>query len=115
MGFNIGTLINYKVTVLLIEKMVTVISKSNKNFRYFFYDTIKTGKGKVGILFIDDTRVDVTEHSKLVIDEFIYDSNTQTGELSLSASLGTIRYASGQIAKNSAQNITIKTMNNNWC
>ena len=75
----------------------------------FSYDTIKTGKGKVGILFIDDTRVDVTEHSKLVIDEFIYDPNTQTGELSLKASLGTIRYASGQIAKNSAQNITIKT------
>ena len=75
----------------------------------FSYDTIKTGKGKVGILFIDDTRVDVTEHSKLIIDEFIYDPNTQTGELSLKASLGTIRYASGQIAKNSAQNISIKT------
>ena len=24
------------------------------------YDTVKTGNGKVGILFIDDTRVDVT-------------------------------------------------------
>ena len=40
------------------------------------YDTVKTGNGKVGILFIDDTRVDVTQHSKLIIDEFVYDPNT---------------------------------------
>ena len=41
------------------------------------YDTVKTGNGKVGILFVDDTRVDVTQHSKLVIDEFVYDPNTK--------------------------------------
>ena len=41
------------------------------------YDTVKTGNGKVGILFIDDTRVDVTQHSKLIIDEFVYDPNTK--------------------------------------
>jgi hypothetical protein len=75
----------------------------------FSYDTVKTGKGKTAIEFIDDTRVDVTQHSKLVIDEFIYDPNTKTGVLSLKASLGTVRYASGQIAKNSKQNVKIQT------
>ena len=73
------------------------------------FDTVKTGNGKVGILFIDDTRVDVTQHSKLIIDEFVYDPNTNTGKLSLSAKLGTVRYASGQIAKNSKQNVQITT------
>jgi len=73
------------------------------------YDTVKTGNGKVGILFVDDTRVDVTQHSKLVIDEFVYDPNTKKGKLNLSAKLGTIRYASGQIAKTSRQDITITT------
>jgi hypothetical protein len=80
-----------------------------KELDIFSNDTIKTGKGKVGILFIDDTRVDVTEHSRLIIDDFVFDPNTATGTLSLKASLGTIRYASGQIAKNSAQNISITT------
>ena len=51
------------------------------------YDTVKTGNGKVGILFVDDTRVDVTQHSKLVIDEFVYDPNTKKGKLNLSAKL----------------------------
>ena len=73
------------------------------------YDTVKTGNGKVGILFIDDTRVDVTQHSKLIIDEFVYDPNTKKGKLNLSAKLGTIKYASGQIAKTSRQDIIITT------
>jgi hypothetical protein len=75
----------------------------------FSYNTVKTGKGKVAIGFIDDTRVDVTEHSKLIIDEFVYDPNTKTGSLSLKAALGTIRYASGQIAKTNPTNVQIKT------
>ena len=80
-----------------------------KQLDVFSYDIVKTGQGQVGIKFIDDTRVDVTAHSKLIIDEFVYDPNTNTGKLSLKATLGTVRYASGQIAKNSAQNVNIKT------
>ena len=80
-----------------------------KELDVFSYDTIKTGNGKVGIEFIDATRVDVTQHSKLIIDEFVYDPNSKTGKLSLKASLGTVRYASGQIAKNSATNVKITT------
>src|SRR6056300_1524086 len=80
-----------------------------KDLDVFTYDTVKTGKGKVAIEFLDETRVDVTSHSKLIIDEFVFDPNQKTGKLSLKAALGTVRYASGQIAKNSAQTISIKT------
>ena len=80
-----------------------------KELGIFSYDTVKTGNGKVGIEFIDATREDVTQHSKLIIDEFVYDPNSGTGKLSLKASLGTVRYASGQIAKNSATNVKITT------
>jgi len=82
---------------------------AKKDLDIFQYDTVKTGKGKVAIGFIDDTRVDVTQHSKLIIDEFVYDPNTKTGSLSLKAALGTVRYASGQIAKTSPTNVQIKT------
>jgi len=83
--------------------------KSEVDLDIFSYNVVKTGKGKVAIGFIDDTRVDVTEHSKLIIDEFVYDPNTKTGSLSLKAALGTIRYASGQIAKTSPTNVQITT------
>ena len=82
---------------------------TSKELDIFSYDTVKTGNGKTAIEFVDQTRVDVTEHSKLIIDEFVYDPNTKTGTLSLKASLGTVRYASGQIAKNSKQNVKIST------
>jgi len=83
--------------------------KVEKDLDVFSYDTVKTGKGQVAIEFLDETRVDITQHSKLIIDDFVYDPNSKTGKLSLKATLGTVRYASGQIAKNSAQNISIKT------
>ena len=83
--------------------------KVEKDLDIFSYDTVKTGKGQVAIEFLDETRVDITQHSKLIIDDFVYDPKAKTGKLSLKATLGTVRYASGQIAKNSAQNISIKT------
>ena len=39
-----------------------------KELDIFSYDTVKPGNGKVGIEFIDNTRVDITQHSKLIID-----------------------------------------------
>jgi hypothetical protein len=104
---NIGDVIEQKGDTM-IERDKKVIP-SQKGTGVESYDTIVTTKGQTAIQFIDETRVDVTEHSKLVIDEFIYDPNTSTGKLALKASLGTVRYASGQIAKNSRQNVKIST------
>ena len=72
-------------------------------------DSIKTQQGKVGITFEDDTRVQVNENSKLVIDDFVYDPKTKAGKLGAKIALGTVRYASGQIAKNSPQNVAVST------
>ena len=72
-------------------------------------DTIATENGAWQLEFEDDTRVDVTAHSRMVIDEFIYDPSSNTGSLNMRATLGAVRYASGQIAKNSRQNVRIGT------
>ena len=72
-------------------------------------DLIETLKGRANIKFVDDTKVSVTEYSKLLIDEFVYNPEKKTGKISLKAALGTIRYSSGKIAKNSRQNVKIKS------
>ena len=75
-----------------------------------FKDNVRTGKGGVGITFVDDTNVAVSAHSSLVIDEFVYDPNSKTGsKLVMNIALGTVRYASGNIAKLSNQNVDIRT------
>jgi hypothetical protein len=75
-----------------------------------FKDNVRTGKGDVGITFVDDTNVAVSAHSSLVIDEFVYDPNSKTGsKLVMNIAMGTVRYASGNIAKLSNQNVDIRT------
>jgi len=83
--------------------------ETKKQLEVFSYDEVKTGKGTTAINFVDDTRIEVTAHSKLLIDEFVYDPANNKGELSMTAALGTVRYASGQIAKNYKENVKIKT------
>lgn len=72
-------------------------------------DTLETLKGKAGITFEDGTKVLCTEFSKLTIDEFVYDPSSGKGKLAMKATLGTVRYASGLIAKNSREDIKVKT------
>ncbi len=105
---NIGEVIDQK-GITNIERGNDGFESIDKGFSMESMDTVRTKNGRTSIEFIDQTRVDVTEHSKLVIDSFVYDPNSRTGALSLKASFGTMRYASGQIAKNSRQNIKIKT------
>jgi len=81
----------------------------NKGTGVEMNDSIRTQAGKVGITFQDDTRVQVNENSKLVIDDFVYDPKSKSGKLSAKMALGTVRYASGQIAKNSPQNVALNT------
>jgi len=72
-------------------------------------DTIVTARSRAQLTFQDDTTVKITEQSKLIIDDFVYDPKAGTGKLAMKVALGTARYASGQIAKNSPQSVAIKT------
>jgi hypothetical protein len=72
-------------------------------------DTIVTARARAELTFEDATKVKITEQSKLIIDDFVYDPRSGTGKLAMKVALGTARYTSGQIAKNSPQQVAIKT------
>jgi hypothetical protein len=73
-------------------------------------DTYVTGACVGNITFRDDTRVKVNENSRLLIDDFVFDPRaSDAGRLAIKVSSGTVRYASGQIAKNNPQQVNIKT------
>lgn len=73
-------------------------------------DAIRTAQGKAGVTFADNTKVQISENSKLIVDDFVYDpKNSQGGKLALNMALGTIRYASGQIAKANPQQVAVNT------
>lgn len=72
-------------------------------------DTVSTARAKAELTFEDKTTVKLTEHSKMIIDDFVYDPKKGSGKLAINMALGTARYASGQIAKNNPQQVAIKT------
>ena len=73
-------------------------------------DTYVTTNCSSKITFKDDTKVNVTENSRLLIDDFVFDpKKSDSGKLALKVAMGTVRYASGQIAKTNSQNVDIKT------
>lgn len=62
------------------------------------------------ITFKDNTKVKVNENSRLLIDDFVFDPKaSDAGKLALKVGAGTVRYASGQIAKNNPQKVAINT------
>ena len=72
-------------------------------------DTIVTARARAKLEFADKTTVNITEQSKILIDDFVYDPKSGSGKLAMKMVQGTARYASGQIAKNSPQNVNVST------
>ena len=106
----IGTITELTGTVIEIKRnKQSITGKANTGVESM--DTVTVGsKTTTGITFADNTKVKITENSKLVIDDFVYDpKNSDAGKLGMKVALGTVRYTSGQIAKNNAQNVNLKT------
>ena len=74
-------------------------------------DTVSTtSQGRFKITFVDSTTVNITENSRLVIDDFVYDGGGKSkGKLGLKVALGTVRYASGKIAHGNKSGVNIRT------
>ena len=59
------------------------------------------------LVFLDGTSLTVGPNAQLTIDKFVFDPNTKTGELAISASKGVMRLVGGKISK--TQPIVITT------
>ena len=70
-------------------------------------DDVRTEAGRVAITFEDSSTVKLTEHSKLVIDKYIYDPDPSKSKMALKFASGTARFITGKF--NNKSNISIKT------
>jgi len=104
----VGTITEQTNSPASIQRSKTTLT-GTKGTGVEMEDAVKTSQGKVGITFADDTKVQVNENSRLVIDDFVYDPKSKTGKLALNMVSGTVRYASGAIAHNGANKVAINT------
>jgi hypothetical protein len=72
-------------------------------------DEAVTTNGRMSITFLDDSKVSLTEHSQLLIDEYIYDPDPSKSKMALTFALGTVRFATGKLNRIDKQNIKLKT------
>ena len=82
---------------------------ANLKFAIQSNDEAITTNGRMAITFLDDSTVKLTEHSQLLIDEYIYDPDPSKSKIALTFGLGTARFITGSLNKIDKQNISLKT------
>lgn len=102
---NIGSINQLKGNGKVVRRTTTIGARPQLPIQQM--DRVQTGNGRLEIKFVDDSTVKVTEHSKLVIDDFVYSGKPSTSRMSLKFASGTVRFATGKgIAK---PNINLRT------
>lgn len=79
------------------------------NFAIQQEDTALTSNGRMGITFLDESQVWLTEYSKLKVTKYVFNPDPNKSELGLKFSLGTARFLSGSLNKINKKNIKIET------
>tara|TARA_A100001011_G_scaffold368982_1_gene423821 strand:+ start:22 stop:1122 length:1101 start_codon:yes stop_codon:yes gene_type:complete len=75
----------------------------------FSYDDVRTGNGRMAIQFVDDSILKLTEHSKVVIDKFIFDPDPSKSQMAFNMASGTARFITGKLGMINKENISITT------
>jgi hypothetical protein len=83
--------------------------EANLKFAIRSNDEAITTNGRMAITFLDDSTVKLTEHSQLLIDEYIYDPDPSKAKMALTFGLGTARFITGNLNRIDKQNIQLKT------
>ena len=104
---NIGSVTQVRGTSEVVKRTAKVPTRPQLPIAKL--DRVQTGNGRVEIKFIDDSTVKVTEHSKLVIDDFVYSGKPSTSRMALRFASGTVRFATGQSGRINKSNINLRT------
>jgi hypothetical protein len=104
---SIGSVSAFTGTSAVVRKDQKLSTQSRLPIQQM--DNVQTGNGRVEITFVDNSNVKVTEHSKLVIDDFVFSGNPNTSKMALNFASGTIRFTTGQLGKINKQNIVLNT------
>jgi hypothetical protein len=78
---NIGLVTDYSGSAAIERDEGFEVYDVENDLAVQMMDVVNTAKGKVRIEFLDETLVDITEHSRLLIDDFVYDPATGEGSL----------------------------------
>ena len=108
-GEPIGEIVEYKGSAGLQRDGESTLVSANTEPEVLMYDTAKTQNGRMKIQFKGDQELDLTEHTKVWIDEVYYDPDPSKSKMAIRMAQGTARFASGFGGKIKKSNINIST------
>jgi hypothetical protein len=92
-----------------IERSAKVGELVHSGAPVYLGDAVSTDeKGQLQILLLDETIFTIGPNSRLVIDEFVYDPNTDEGQVNVTIAKGVFRFITGKIAKKKPENMNVK-------
>lgn len=78
--------------------------------KIYLGDNIETGpEAGMQIMLLDETIFTIGPDAGMVIDEFVYDPSTSSGQVTASVVKGAFRFVSGRVAKETPQNMSVRT------
>ena len=83
--------------------------EASLNFNLLLRDDLRTSDGRLEATFLDDSTVRLTEHSSLVIDEYVFHPNPSKSKMAISFASGTARFITGKLGLIDKQNIRLRT------
>ena len=84
-------------------------NEASLDFNIESYDDVRTAAGRIELEFLDKSVLKLTEHSEIIIDEFVYDPDPTKSKLALNFASGTARFITGALGTIDKDNIKIST------
>ena len=105
---NIGSISELNgVTRVVREKPL----KSELGFLLDSMDKLETAAGRMGVTFLDETTIRLTENSTVIVDSYIFDPNPSNSSMALNFVKGTGRFISSKSKGIKKENIKIRAGN----
>ncbi len=78
---NIGSVTDVFGTAAVFRE--TQENEAVLDFNIESYDDVRTAAGRIELQFLDESILKLTEHSEIIIDEFVYDPDPTKSKLAL--------------------------------
>tara|TARA_B100000900_G_scaffold403084_1_gene409729 strand:- start:1846 stop:3030 length:1185 start_codon:yes stop_codon:yes gene_type:complete len=106
---NIGNVSELNGTPGSIERQSGENLTAELSTKIESFDQVETTNGRLKIQFVDDTKVSLTEHTYMEINEYVYDPDPSKSKMALNFVQGTARFATGGLGLVPKENIQIQT------
>ena len=80
-----------------------------KGFDIISKDDLRTGEGRMQVRFVDESKLRMTEHTRIVIDNVVFDDDPKKSDLAMTFAQGTARFITGKLGTIEKENIRLRT------